>query len=139
LIMLKQGNCVKNMAAALTDTLQADTGESFLVKGIIAYPDTLDTYLTLKIDRKTVGFYRIRGRGGNQLNCPNDEGIFSNVIEYLTAAGIDVSLPIAEGQVLTMSRADTAGKVAILYDMYDAGDIRADMPNGTASNVYTFL
>lgn len=137
--MLKQGNCVKTMAAATSDTLEANAGESFLVKSIIAYPGESDTYLTLKVDRKTVGFYRFRGRGGNQLNAPNYYGEQANIIDILTAAGVNVFIPIAEGQILTFSRAGTGGNIAILYDMYDAGDIRADMPNGTAAKEYTFL
>lgn len=137
--MLKQGNCSKTMAAATSDTLEANTGESFLVKRIIAYPGESDTYLTLKIDRKTVGFYRFRGRGGNQIPCPAYAGLDSNIMDWLTKAGIDVSLPIAEGQVLTFSRGGVGGNIAILYDKYDAGDIRADMPNGTDSKIFTYL
>jgi len=137
--MLKQSNCVKTMAGAVSDTLLADTGESFLIKGIIAQPGTSDTYLTLKVDRKTVGFYRFRGRGGNQLASPKSGGGNGNIIEKLTAGGINLTIPIAEGQTLTFSRGGTGGNIAILYDIYDAGDIRADMPNGTAANEYTFL
>jgi len=137
--MLKQGNCVKTMAAAVSDTLQADTGESFLVKRIIAYPGESDEFLTLKVDRKTVAFYRFRGRGGNQLCSPNYSAGIGNVIDYLIDAGIDVTIPIAEGQILTFSRLGTGGNISIIYDCYSAGDIRADMPNGTDSKVYTYL
>lgn len=137
--MLRQGNCVKTMAAAVSDDLQADAGESFLVTGIHAYPGESDTYLTLKVDRKTVGFYRFRGRGGNQIACPNESGVYGNIMDYLTRAGINVSIPVAEGQKLEFSRGGVAGNIAIYYDMYDAGDVRADMPNGTDAKEYVFV
>jgi len=137
--MLKQGNCVKTMAAATSDTLEANAGESFLIKGIIAYPGESDTYLTLKVDRKTVGFYRFRGRGGNQLASPHIYGDFGNIIQFLTDAGINMTIPVAEGQILTFSRGGVGGNIALIYDCFDAGDIRADMPNGTDSKEYTFV
>jgi len=137
--MLKQGNCVKTMADAVSDTLEANTGESFLLRRIIAFPGESDTYLTIKVERKTVAFYRFRGRGGNQLNSPHHSGGIANIMDFLTAAGINVTIPVAEGQVLTFSRGGTGGNIALIYDTYDAGDIRSDMPNGTDSKVFTFL
>ncbi|GAH79478.1 unnamed protein product, partial [marine sediment metagenome] len=53
--------------------------------------------------------------------------------------GIDVSIPIAEGQVLTAVRGSDAGNVAIVFDRYDGGDIRADMPNGSNAKEYVFM
>jgi len=139
--MLKQNNCTKLITAATGGSLEADTGESFLVKAIFnSLPITkTDTYLTFKIDSMTVGFYRCVGKSGNHLGgaCGSIVGV--NLMQFLVDRGLPFSLPIAEGQKLTVSRPTGTGKVIVLYDRYDGGDIRADMPCGTASKIYGFI
>lgn len=137
--MLKQGNCIKRLTASGGGDLRAEAGNSLLVKSIYCYPSASDSYITLRVDRKTVGYYRVQGRSGNQLSGHLLSGINRNIMNYLAAHGINVMIPIAEGQILTVSRYAEAGEVIVGFDRYDAGDIRADMPNGTNSKEYTFL
>jgi len=137
--MLKQGNCVKRITDVATGSLQADSGESFLIKGIYVAPESDNDYLVLKVDRKTVGCYRIYGKAGNHLDVIKEDKIQRNLMEFLFRSGIDVSIPVAQGQKFTVSADGTTPTVVNVYDMYDAGDIRADMPNGTASKEYTFM
>lgn len=137
--MLKQGNCVKRITASGGGDLQADAGESFLIKGIQAEPSSNDTYLTLRVDRKTVGVYRMGGRAGNHLSYYTEGNFKNNLMEYLASKGVNVFIPIAEGQVFTVSRYAETGDVIIIYDIYDAGDMRADMPNGSDAKEYTFM
>lgn len=137
--MLKQSNCVKRFDGSLINSLHANTGESFLIKGLYAAPDTGNDYLTLKVDRKTVGVYRIAGRAGNHLDRMRENYIHRNLMEFLTSKGINCTIPVAEGQTFTATTAGTAPVIVIVYDTYDAGDIRADMPNGTDSKEYMFV
>lgn len=137
--MLKQANCVKRIVASGGGDLSADAGESFLVRSIQAEPSGSDTFLTLRVDRKTVGAYRLGGKAGNHLSFYTEGNFKNNLMEFLIKKGVNVSIPIAEGQTFTVSRYAEAGEVIIIYDIYDAGDIRADMPNGSASNEYTFI
>lgn len=139
--MLKQTNCTKLITDATGGDLEADSGESFLVKAIYnALPTTkTDTYLTFKIDNVTVGYYRCVGKSGNHLGGASDGTISSNLMRFLVDRGLPFSLPVAEGQKLNVSRAAGTGKIVVLYDRYDAGDIRADMPCGTAAKNYGFL
>lgn len=137
--MLRQNNCVKLLPQNTSYDLEADTGESFLVKGIFVAPDTADTFLTAKIDNVTVGFYRVYGKSGNHLGGIRGGYIGFNLMRFLVERGLPFSLPIAEGQKLHVSRPAGAGHIQILYDRYDAGDIRADMPCGSAAKNYGFL
>lgn len=137
--MLKQGNCVKRFTAVSTDKLEANAGESFLIRAIYASPETDNTYLVLKVDRKTVGVYRIYGRSGNHLGVMNTGYINKNLMEFMLNKGINCSIPVAEGQTFTVSAVGTSPVVIIAYDTYDAGDIRSDMPNGTDSKDYLFI
>ncbi|GAI97739.1 unnamed protein product, partial [marine sediment metagenome] len=127
--------------ASIGGDLEADSGESFLVKAIFnALPATkTDTYLTAKIDNVTVGYYRCVGKSGNHLGGASASTFARNLMQFLVSLGLPFSLPIAEGQKLNISRAAGTGKLIILYDRYDAGDIRADMPCGTAAKNYGFL
>jgi len=137
--MLKQGNCVKRITAVTTQSLQADSGESFLIRGIYVKPETDNTYLILKVDRKTVGVYRIYGRAGNQLDVIQRDQIHRNLFEFMIEKGINCTIPVAEGQTLSCSAVGTSPDVVFVYDTYDAGDIRADMPNGTGAKEYMFI
>lgn len=139
--MLRQSNCTKLITAATGGNLEANSGESFLIKAVFnALPLTkTDTYLTFKIDNVTVGYYRCVGKSGNHLGGASSSTVGVNLMQFLVDRGLPFSLPIAEGQKLTISRAAGTGKIIVLYDRFDAGDVRADMPNGTASKIYGFL
>lgn len=139
--MLKQNSCTKLLTDATGGDLEANSGESFLVKAVFnALPATkTDTYLTFKIDNVTVGYYRCVGKSGNHLGDASGSTVGRNLMRFLVDRGLPFSLPVAEGQKLNVSRPAGTGKIVILYDRYDAGDIRADMPNGTASKSYGFL
>jgi len=137
--MLKQGNCVKRFTDVATDSLQADTGESFLIKGLYVDPQTDNDYLTLKVDRKTVGVYRIYGKAGNHLDRIQLDHVHKNLMEFMVSVGINCFIPVAEGQTFTVSSSGTTPTVVIVYELYDAADVRSDMPNGTNSKEYMFM
>lgn len=137
--MLKQGNCVKRFDADCGYALEANAGESFLIRGLYVTPETDNKFLALKVDRKTVGVYRIYGKSGNHLDVMNNGFIHKNLMEFLQSKGVNCSIPVAEGQSFSVSSIGTFPVVVIVYDTYDAGDIRADMPNGTDSKEYMFI
>lgn len=137
--MLKQANSVKQLTASGGGTLEANSGESFLIRRIECIPSTNDTYLTLSVDRVTVGYYRVKGKSGNHLSTILAFYLKRNLMEYLDKAGVNVSIPVAEGQTFTVSRYAEAGNVIVIYDRYDAGDIKATDPNGSESTEFTFL
>lgn len=137
--MLRQGNCVKENIADAVLTLQADPNESFLIKGIYVEPDSADDYHVLRVDRKTVGVYRVYGKTGNHLGLPTAGILYKNIMEFLTARGINVTIPVAEGQQFVITKGAAASHVIVVYDVYDAADIRADMPNGSEAKEFTFM
>jgi len=137
--MLLQANMVKRITANEGGDLEAKTGESLRVKRIECIPSASDDYLTISIDRVTVAFYRIKGKSGNQLGTLHENFIKGNIMEFLTNEGHNVTLPIAEGQTLSVSRADESGDVVLIYDRFSPGDVKETDPNGSASKVYTFL
>lgn len=137
--MLKQGNCVKRGYGATSLTLQAEAGNSFLVRRIYVEANSADTYIVLRVDRKTVGVYRTYGRGGNQLGHIKAQLFPLNLMEWLESKGINVTIPVAEGQSFSIDSINAGTEIILVYDRYDAGDITANMPNGTESKEYTFM
>jgi len=137
--MLKQTNCVKSALNTAGVTLEADVGESFLVKAIYVGRCTTDAYLVAKIDNYTVAAYLVKGKAGNQLGTQRLAYSGYNLMALLVEKGLPFSLPIAEGQKLSIAALDGIGLIQVVYDTYDAGDIRSDMSNGTASKVYGFI
>jgi len=137
--MLLQANMVKRLTDAEGGDLEAKTGESLRLRRIECIPSASDDYLTISVDRVTVGFYRIKGKSGNQLGTLHDFFMKGNIMEFLTEQGINVTIPIAEGQTLNIKRADETGNVILIYDRYTAGDVKASDVNGSDSKVYTFM
>lgn len=137
--MLKQSNATFEIAGLTTYDLQADIGESFNIKKITVFAPSTDGYLILRVDRKTVGVYRTKGHSGNHLGHPQTGWLHKNLMEVLGAHEINVSIPIAEGQTFTYLFSAGNGHVCTYYDIYDAGDMRSDMPNGSEAKEYTFM
>lgn len=137
--MLRQANKVKRITASGGGDLSAAAGKSLMVKALYCIASTNDTFLTLSVDRVTVGFYRVKGRAGNHLSPLLVEYNVPHLMEFLTRQEINVSIPVAEGQTFNISRYAETGNVIIVYDEYDAADIRSDMVNGSAANEYTFI
>lgn len=137
--MLIQSNMIKRITASGGGDLEAKTGESLLVKRIECIPSTNDTYLTVSVDRVTVAFYRIKGKSGNHLGTMRSPYLKANIMSFLNEKGVNVAIPVAEGQVLNVKRYAETGNVILVYDRHSAGDVKETDPNGSASRIYTFL
>lgn len=137
--MLLQANMVKRITASGGGDLEAKTGESLRVKRIEVVPSANDTYITVRVDRVTVAYYRVKGKSGNHLSTKRVTYLQRNLMQFLNDRGINVSIPIAEGQTLNISRYAETGNVIVVYDRYSAGDVKETDPNGSASKLYTFL
>lgn len=186
---------VKQVIGAGAFSLQADPGESFLVRDIYVYSPSTN-YLTVKIDQYTAGYFRTGGtlgshlsfplrasqhahdwvtgatavadqtsfvglkdaggtevgtkmignvainttlyKVGTQVQAPNPVGM--TVLGYLASKGLFTGYPVATGERFTLSGAAQSGCITVVvYDIYDEGDIKADMPNGSKNSDLLFL
>ncbi len=137
--MLLQSNMIKRITASGGGDLEAKAGESLRVVGIQCIPSTNDTYLTVRVDRVTTAYYRVKGKSGNHLGTNRVDYLKRNIMEFLARAGVNVTIPVAEGQTLNISRYTETGNVMVIYDRYSAGDVLASDANGSESNSITFL
>jgi len=149
--MLKTG---MGLSADEVLELEAKSGESLLVKDVIVY-GTDDSYVLLEIDKTTVGFFRVTlSRGGSHLytcqalvaNSPY-YGCLSplpsgTLISYMIRKGWMRGYPVAEGQkfrVKPYTSGKKLGTVIVVYEKYDAGDIKATDLNGSEASEYVFV
>ncbi len=137
--MLLQANMVKRITASGGGDLEAKAGESLRIKRIECIASTNDTYLTIRVDRVTSAYYRVAGKSGNHLSTNRVDYLKRNLMQFLADHGINITIPVAEGQTLNVSRYAEAGNVMIVYDRFSAGDVLATDPNGSESNIITFL
>ncbi|GAH26530.1 unnamed protein product, partial [marine sediment metagenome] len=98
-MMLLQANKVRQLLLEYGGNLEAPAGKSLLVKAVYCIPSAADDYLTLSVDRVTVGFYRVAGRAGNHLSPMLTAYAVTNMMAWLLSKGINVAIPVAEGQV----------------------------------------
>jgi len=142
---LKVRNKVKTMTASGGGTLKADADESFRIKGIYCKPSASDTYVTAIVQGVTVQKLRAKGLAGNHIPFPFIktaqiyEALTGGLFERVLAAGFDLSLPIASGETLTISRYAETGLVSLLYDVFDDVDVKPDEPNGTMAKIRRYL
>ncbi len=139
--------------AGQTLELEADPGQSFLVKDILIGNNNA-TMTDLTVDKAMVGRFRTAKALGNHLSFPYgmatpDDAAESfvlkprhTVLEQLGDAGVFSGFPIAEGQKLVISPAVAAeylGDVQIIYEEYEGGDISSEMENGSESTEYFII
>jgi hypothetical protein len=137
--MLRQANCIKSALNTAGLTLEAGTGESFLVKAIYIGRCTTAAYLSIKVDNFSVAYYNVYGKRGNELGGQRLVYKGYNIMKKLVDRGLPFSIPIAEGQKMTLPVLDGIGSMQVVYDRYDAQDILSTAPNGTASKKFGFI
>jgi len=77
---------VKQVYGSTDFELEANAGESFLVKNIRVY-NPANNYATVKINRGTVGYFRVGGTLGNHLSCPVGDSRHSHDLIVAAANG----------------------------------------------------
>jgi len=135
-----------------TFTLEAKAGESLLVKDVLILGEN-DSYCLFSIGRDTVGFFRLSNHScGSHLYPPrvaNTVGFSASqmvtshsLISLLVRKGLFDGFPIAEGEkfvITPYTSGKKLGRVLVIYEKYDAGDIKSDMPNGSEAKEYIYV
>lgn len=133
--------------------LEADPGQSFLVKDILINGNTA-LFVDVTVDKAMVGRFRIKKALGSHLSFPYGmvkafdaaAGLIlrprTTILNYLEEQGVFKGFPIAEGQKLVLSPLTTGtnlNNVQIVYEEYEGGDIKAGDENGSDSSEYMII
>ena len=141
-----------NLGSGESFTLKADTGESFLVKDIFLIKGGSD-YCAISIDRDTVGFFRTQSHTlRSHLFPPKEQSGLSytgvrsirskTLLSLMIEKGFFKGFPVAEGQKFVISpypETTSLGNVLVIYEKYDAGDIKKEDINGSEAKEYVYV
>lgn len=128
--------------AALGDLeLEAETGESILVKGVDAYaPDDGSNFCEFKTGRMSVGWFYTKKAYANHLEQFEAAMNVGNILTQMVDHGVMAGYPVAEGETFHIDNKDAAARYrAVYYETYDAGDMVAEMPNGSKTKEYSYV
>jgi hypothetical protein len=136
---LKEPLMVKTVIGSGDLSLRADVGESLLIKGIRVYAASAG-YVTLKIEKTTVGFFRVSNTHGNHLFFPAVNVEKRNLLDLLFERGIFTGYPVGEGETFYLTGANASTDIKqVIYEIYDPGDQTPDKPNGSKSREYFYI
>lgn len=121
--------------------LEAETGESILIKGVDAYaPDDGSNFTEFKIGRLTVGYFYTKKAYANHLEQFEAAMNVGNILTQMIDRGIMTGYPVAEGEKFLIDNKDAAARYrAVFYETYDAGDMVSEMPNGSKAKEFSFV
>jgi len=127
-------------------TLQAQANESLRILDVVAYGGSAIGYVSLAVNGVTVAKYRSYGKSGNHippLGSPVSGGPhnpMSGILRWLNANGIDMTIPVGSGELLTVTWGTSAATaVDVIYATYDAADMKPSMPNGSMALTRRYL
>lgn len=115
-------------------------GEGIVIKEI-EVPAAVSDYLMIYIGKTLVGFYSVGANPiGNNLFAVAESVSESNLYSYLVKSGVFRPYRVAEGETITFkTKNGTPFELFVVYETYEAGDIRPDEPNGSKSEEYDFV
>ncbi len=131
----------EDVAAGKAMTLEADTGESILVKGVDAYaPDDGDQFTEFTNGRLSVGYFNTKKAYANHLEQFEAAMNVGNLLTQMVSKGIMTGYPVAEGETFSIKNSEAAAQYrAVFYELWEAGDQMPEMPNGSKSKEFSFV
>jgi len=138
---------VVSLSSATTATLlTVPSALAYKVKGIhVLNPPTgsagSPVFVTLKVQRTTIGFWRIDSTYGNHLGYKDSNSKNDSLFTYLVSQGIFPPIPLVQGESLIAEFSSAyTGKILLTYEVYDAGDVQSTAPLGSqATELYYVL
>lgn len=140
---LKEAYMIKENMSAATATLsiEAKVGESLKIKQLLVGALHSGGFCECLIDRLSIGFWYIGGIAENHLEQCGVTNVLPNLFERLQQLNVFDGYPVAEGETFTIKPAVQGATIvgAIIYEIYDAEDMKAEMPGGSKSDEYMFV
>lgn len=131
----------ESVAAGGDLDIEADVGESILVKGVDAWAESLTAkFCEFKTGRMSVGYFSNAYLNANHLEQCAVAMNVGNLLDQMIAKGIMVGYPVAEGEKFYVHNQYAAAHYrAVYYEIYEAGDMVAEMPNGSKTKEFSFV
>jgi hypothetical protein len=135
---LRNPNMVETTTGTTDLELEMSSQESALVKSIRWHePDGVAEDLKLTIDRKSV--LQIKAPAGWRVCGGKRYDGYMPICDVLAEHGLWPYIPLGSGQKLTLTGGTANDVIEVVYDLYDADDMRPDMDNGSASSRFPLI
>lgn len=128
-------------AATASLSVEAKVGESIKIKQLLVGALHSGGFCECLIDRLSVGFWYIGDINANHLEQCGVTDVLPNLFERLQQLGKFDGYPVAEGETFEIKPAVQGATIvgAIIYEIYDAEDMKAEMPGGSKADEYLFI
>lgn len=140
---LKEAYMIKEnfSAASASLSIEAKVGESLRIKQLLVGALHSGGFCECLIDRLSVGFWYIGDIQANHLEQCGVTDVLPNLFERLQQLGKFNGYPVAEGEIFEIKPAVQGATIigAIVYEIHEAGDIKAEMPGGSKADEYMFI
>lgn len=136
--MLKYRNQVAYVLYGNSLTITPADNESLRILFIGYDGYSADTEATITIDRTKVGYHLPYFMGQAQFPGLKEDLMEISPYQNPVFDEVDLSYPVANGESFNVSTT-TSGNIFVVYDIYDAGDVKNTEVNGTNSPVLNFL
>jgi len=144
-VALKDSGRVYRSAASSGFTVTPPANESWVVRNLFSVPSTNETYLTVTVGGRIVQKLRTKGKAGNVCPWPvvdtasAVELTLGTIFDLCRAIGRPMDIPVGQGEAFNVARYAEAGNIGIVYDAYDADDIKPDAVNGSHNVTSRYL
>tara|TARA_R100001086_G_scaffold112467_1_gene57352 strand:- start:7040 stop:7936 length:897 start_codon:yes stop_codon:yes gene_type:complete len=129
---LKNSGMIETTSGTTAAVLKAESGESLFVRDIQYHDVGANAEsLNVTIDRKDV--FQFEAPTGWYLLQDDYAAEIESISQLMREAGLFPTFPVAEGEELQVSGGTAGSVMNIVYDMYDAGDVKNTWRNGTRS------
>jgi len=116
-------------------SLAMPAGESALIKNLrLSFGSALAEDVTVTIDRKKIIHFKGPADWGILAGCEAPR--WESICDEIKRHGLFPTIPLGEGETLGITAPGVNHWMSVEYDLYDAGDITPNMPNGSKSNQY---
>jgi len=119
--------------------LQPNEGEALRIKKIEIDASTDPTFMEVNIGKATVGYFPVMLDGVNFFSVKKLGQDTKNLFDVLKAHGVELTYPVSAGEKFILKFTNVVDYVRVIYDVYEAGDIKSEMPNGSKSETLTYM
>lgn len=119
--------------------LKPKSGQGLIVKNIEVVSSAASDYLTIMCGKTTVGYIRIANKDFNNLPLHRFGVLNKTILNFLSKAGLNTDYPVMEEETFSLQSTENMDVVKVTYEVHDAADITAALPNGSLSKEYFFL
>jgi hypothetical protein len=136
---LKRSNEIKVVEGVNELSFKPDEGEALRIKRIEVKGASADDFAEVYIGRTITGYFAVNEQGFDHLAPVIAGWAQENIFDTLEKAGKPLVYPVEDGETFTVKLGANADVIKATFDVYDAGDVSAEEPNGSKAKELIYI